>query len=718
MQAIVQKLAQELGQKEIYVENVIRLLDEGNTVPFIARYRKEMHGTMDDQTIRLLSERLTYLRNLQARRDEVKAAIAAQEKLTEPLAQSIDSAQTLAEIEDLYRPYRPKRRTRASIAREKGLEPLAQQLREQKGNVIPILQQAAAFINEEKGVCTAQEALDGAQDILAEQLSDDAEVRSKLRALLFRTGILTTIGDDADDRTYEMYHTFSEPVRRIQSHRILAINRGEKEGKLKVSIQGDENQAQVILRRALIHPKSAHQEVLRAVCVDSYNRLIFPSLEREIRNELTDCANEQAIHTFALNLRPLLMQPPVKGKVVLGFDPAYRTGCKLAVVDETGKVLKTAVIYPTPPHKKIEESKKILQQLCQTYGVQCIAIGNGTASKESEIFVADCIRTLGGKIQYMVVSEAGASVYLASKLGAEEFLEYDVSLRSAVSIARRLQDPLAELVKIDPKAIGVGQYQHDMPQARLGEALDGVVEDCVSSVGVDLNTASAALLARVAGVSKAVSKNIITYREQNGRFQQRKELLKVKGLGPKAYEQCAGFLRVLDGKELLDRTAVHPESYQAARTALLLCGYTEDDAANGNVSELSKRFESLNAQDVAQRCGVGVPTLHDIITELQKPGRDPREELPPPMLRTDVLELSDLKTGMELTGTVRNVTDFGAFVDIGVHQDGLVHISELSNRFIKHPSEAVQVGDIVQVRVLSVDEKTKRIALSMKQVSK
>lgn len=718
MQAIVQKLAQELGQKEIYVENVIRLLDEGNTVPFIARYRKEMHGTMDDQTIRLLSERLTYLRNLQARRDEVKAAIAAQEKLTEPLAQSIDSAQTLAEIEDLYRPYRPKRRTRASIAREKGLEPLAQQLREQKGDAIPILQQAAAFINEEKGVCTAQEALDGAQDILAEQLSDNAEVRSKLRALLFHTGILTTIGDDADDRTYEMYHTFSEPVRRIQSHRILAINRGEKEGKLKVSIQGDENQAQVILRRALIHPKSAHQEVLRAVCMDSYNRLIFPSLEREIRNELTDRANEQAIHTFALNLRPLLMQPPVKGKVVLGFDPAYRTGCKLAVVDETGKVLKTAVIYPTPPHKKIEESKKILQQLCQTYGVQCIAIGNGTASKESEIFVADCIRTLSGKIQYMVVSEAGASVYSASKLGAEEFPEYDVSLRSAVSIARRLQDPLAELVKIDPKAIGVGQYQHDMPQARLGEALDGVVEDCVSSVGVDLNTASAALLARVAGVSKAVSKNIITYREQNGRFQQRKELLQVKGLGPKAYEQCAGFLRVLDGKELLDRTAVHPESYQAARTALLLCGYTEDDAANGNVSELSKRFESLNAQDVAQRCGVGVPTLHDIITELQKPGRDPREELPPPMLRTDVLELSDLKTGMELTGTVRNVTDFGAFVDIGVHQDGLVHISELSNRFIKHPSEAVQVGDIVQVRVLSVDEKTKRIALSMKQVSK
>lgn len=718
MQAIVQKLAQELGQKEIYVENVIRLLDEGNTVPFIARYRKEMHGIMDDQTIRLLSERLTYLRNLQARRDEIKAAIAAQEKLTEPLAQSIDSAQTLAEIEDLYRPYRPKRRTRASIAREKGLEPLAKQLREQKGDAIPILQQAAEFINEEKGVCTAQEALDGAQDILAEQLSDDAEVRSKLRALLFRTGVLTTIGDDADDRTYEMYHTFSEPVRRIQSHRILAINRGEKEGKLKVSIQGDENQAQVILRRALIHPKSAHQEVLRAVCMDSYNRLIFPSLEREIRNELTDRANEQAIHTFALNLRPLLMQPPVKGKVVLGFDPAYRTGCKLAVVDETGKVLKTAVIYPTPPHKKIEESKKILQQLCQTYGVQCIAIGNGTASKESEIFVADCIRTLSGKIQYMVVSEAGASVYSASKLGAEEFPEYDVSLRSAVSIARRLQDPLAELVKIDPKAIGVGQYQHDMPQVRLGEALDGVVEDCVSSVGVDLNTASAALLARVAGVSKAVSKNIITYREQNGRFQQRKELLKVKGLGPKAYEQCAGFLRVLDGKELLDRTAVHPESYQAARTALLLCGYTEDDAAYGNVSELSKRFESLNTQDVAQRCGVGVPTLHDIITELQKPGRDPREELPPPMLRTDVLELSDLKTGMELTGTVRNVTDFGAFVDIGVHQDGLVHISELSNRFIKHPSEAVQVGDIVQVRVLSVDEKTKRIALSMKQVSK
>ena len=716
METIIQILARELGQKEQYVENVVKLLDDGNTVPFIARYRKEMHGTMDDQTIRQLADRLAYLRGLDERRAEVRNAIEAQGKLTHELAAAIQEAQTLAALDDLYRPYRPKRRTRASIAREKGLEPLAAAILATRASSPALEALAKPYIDPEKGVETAEDALAGAGDIIAEDLSDDANLRGRLRALLHRTGVLKTVGTDEDDTIYTMYHDFSEPVRRLQSHRVLAINRGEKEGKLKVTLEADENEAVAAVTRSALHPKNPFGDWLRAVCADSWSRLLFPSLERELRSELTDAANEQAIRTFALNLRPLLMQPPVRGRVTLGFDPAYRTGCKLAVVDAIGKVLETAVIYPTPPHKKTEEAKKVLRRLCDKHHITCIAIGNGTASKESEIFVADFIKEYGGGIAYMVVSEAGASVYSASKLGAEEFPDFDVSLRSAVSIARRLQDPLAELVKIDPKAIGVGQYQHDMPQARLSEALDGVVEDCVNAVGVDLNTASPALLSRVAGVTNTVSKNIAAYREQNGRFESRKQLLKVKGLGPKAFEQCAGFLRVPDGANLLDRTGVHPEAYEAAETLLTLCGYTAEDAAQGKISELPARVKQLGAADTAKRCGVGVPTLNDIVDELIKPGRDPRDELPPPMLRSDVLDLNDLKPGMKLKGTVRNVADFGAFVDIGVHQDGLVHISQLCNRYVKHPSEVVTVGDIVDVVVLSVDPKSHRIALTMKNV--
>ena len=672
---------------------------------------------MDDQTIRQLADRLAYLRGLDERRAEVRDAIEAQGKLTDELAAAIQEAQTLAALDDLYRPYRPKRRTRASIAREKGLEPLAAAILAARTSSPALEALAKPYIDPEKGVETAEDALAGAGDIIAEDLSDDAGLRGRLRALLHRTGVLKTVGTDEDDTTYAMYHDFSEPVRRLQSHRVLAINRGEKEGKLKVTLEADENEAIAAVTRAALHPKNPFGDWLRAVCADSWNRLLFPSLERELRNELTDAANEQAIRTFALNLRPLLMQPPVRGRVTLGFDPAYRTGCKLAVVDATGKVLETAVIYPTPPHKKTEEAKKVLRRLCDKHHITCIAIGNGTASKESEIFVADFIKEYGGGIAYMVVSEAGASVYSASKLGAEEFPDFDVSLRSAVSIARRLQDPLAELVKIDPKAIGVGQYQHDMPQARLSEALDGVVEDCVNAVGVDLNTASPALLSRVAGVTNTVSKNIATYREQNGKFESRKQLLKVKGLGPKTFEQCAGFLRVPDGANLLDRTGVHPEAYEAAQTLLKLCGYTAEDAAQGKISELPARVGQLGAENAAKRCGVGVPTLNDIVGELIKPGRDPRDELPPPMLRSDVLDLNDLKPGMKLKGTVRNVADFGAFVDIGVHQDGLVHISQIADRFIKHPRDVLQVGQVVKVKVLEVDAARKRIALTMKGVA-
>ena len=629
MDTIIQILARELGQKQEYVENIVKLLDDGNTVPFIARYRKEMHGTMDDQTIRQLAERLTYLRGLDARRDEIRSAIEAQGKMTDELNAAITAAQTLVALDDLYRPYRPKRRTRASMAREKGLAPLAEALLAARDTSVSLDDLAQPYVDIDKGVESAEEALAGAGDIIAEDLSDDAALRGRLRTLIHRTGIIRTSGCDENDTVYTMYHDFSEPVRRLQSHRVLAINRGEKEDKLKVTLECDETEALAMVARAAVHPKHPYAAFLREVCADSWKRLLFPSLEREIRSELTDAASEQAIRTFALNLRPLLMQPPVRGRITLGFDPGYRNGCKLAVVDETGKVLDTAVVYPTPPLKKTEDAKRVLRRLCDKYKVTCIAIGNGTASKESEIFIADFIREHGGGIDYMVVSEAGASVYSASPLGAEEFPDFDVNLRSAVSIARRLHDPLAELVKIDPKSIGVGQYQHDMPQARLGEALDGVVEDCVNAVGVDLNTASPALLRRVAGISQTVSKNIAQWREENGRFDSRAQLKKVKGLGPKAFEQCAGFLRVPDGKNLLDRTGVHPEAYKAAETLLMLCGYTVADAAQGKISELTARVKQIGLSDAAERCGVGVPTLTDIIEELQKPGRDPRDELPP-----------------------------------------------------------------------------------------
>ena len=715
MESIIEILARELGQKQEYVENIVKLLDDGNTVPFIARYRKELHGAMDDQTIRQLADRLAYLRNLDGRRDEIRTAIEAQGKLTDELSAAIASAQTLAALDDLYRPYRPKRRTRASAAREKGLEPLAAALLDARGTAPAPEELAQPYVDAEKGVETAQDALAGASDIIAEDLSDDAALRGRLRALLHRTGVIRTAGTDETDTVYAMYHDFSEPVRKLQSHRVLAINRGEKEDKLKVTLECDETEALATVTHAAVHPKTPYAALLRETCADSWKRLLFPSLERELRSELTDEASEQAIHTFALNLRPLLMQPPVRGRVTLGFDPGYRNGCKLAVVDETGKVLDTAVIYPTPPLKKTEDAGRTLRRLCDKHKVTCIAIGNGTASKESEIFVADFIRDYGGGIDYMVVSEAGASVYSASPIAAEEFPDFDVNLRSAVSIARRLQDPLAELVKIDPKSIGVGQYQHDMPQARLSDALDGVVEDCVNAVGVDLNAASRALLRRVAGISQTVSKNIALWREENGRFDSRAQLKKVKGLGPKAFEQCAGFLRVPDGKNLLDRTGVHPEAYKAAETLLMLCGYTVADAAQGKIGELPARAKQLGLSDAAARCGVGVPTLTDIIAELQKPGRDPRDELPPPLLRSDVLDIKDLKPGMKLKGTVRNVADFGAFVDIGVHQDGLVHISQLCSRYVKHPSEVVTVGDVVDVTVLSADPKTHRISLTMKQ---
>ncbi len=717
MNAIAQRLAQEMNLRPDHVENVITLLDEGNTVPFIARYRKEMHGTMDDQVIRQLADRLAYLRGLDARREEVLRAIEEQGKLTDKLRKSIEQAQTLTEVEDLYLPFRPKRRTRASVAREKGLEPLAQALR-QGHETAPAEQLAEAYRSAELGVETAQDALNGALDILAEDCSVDAALRAHLRALLRSTGELTSQGkEDAGQTVYAQYADFHSPVRRLQSHQILALNRGEREKILKIDIECDEDAAVQLVQRAVFRKPHPYAAELSAMCADAWKRLLFPSLSRELRKELTDTANEQAIATFALNLRPLLLQPPIKNQVVLGFDPAYRTGCKLAVVDPTGAVLDTAVIYPTPPHNKTEESKRKLSALCKKHHITCVALGNGTASRESEQFLTDFIRGSGLPISYMVVSEAGASVYSASKLGAAEFPDFDVSLRSAVSIARRLQDPLAELVKIDPKAIGVGQYQHDMPQARLSQTLDGVVEDCVNAVGVDLNTASPSLLEYVAGVTPAIAKNIASYREQNGAFSSRKQLLKVSKLGPKAYEQCAGFLRVAESDEVLDRTGVHPESYPAAKTLLTLCGYTEDDVKAHTLTDLSKRMKATGTAQLADRCGVGKPTLLDIAAELQKPGRDPRDELPAPLLRSaDVMTLEQLKPGMEAVGTVRNVCDFGAFVDIGVHEDGLVHISQLSNRYVKHPSDVVRVGDVVKAVVRSVDTDKKRIGLSMKQV--
>ena len=711
----VEVLAKEFGQKINHVENVINLLDEGNTVPFIARYRKEQHGTMDDQLIRSIADRLNYLRNLDKRKEEVLHSIEEQGKLTEELKAQIEAAETQAAIEDLYRPYKQKRRTRATVAKEKGLEPLADLLFNQELHEGTIEALAAEYIDTEKGVESAEEALAGAGDIIAEKISDDADIRRLLKDLIHKAGLISSKGTTEDDSVYRQYYDYSEAVGKIPSHRVLAINRGETEKFLKVSVEVDEPAALTIVKNHSVKKEGSISSDFVAACAeDAYSRLIFPSVEREIRNELTDMASEQAIHMFGLNLKPLLMQPPVKNKVTMGFDPAYRTGCKIAVVDETGKVLETGVVYPTPPHNKTEEAKKILEGMIKKNHVTAIAIGNGTASKESEIFVADMISDMPD-VAYMMVNEAGASVYSASKLGAEEFPQYDVSLRSAVSIARRLQDPLAELVKIDPKAIGVGQYQHDMPQARLDETLSGVVEDCVNAVGVDLNTASPSLLARVSGLSSKTAKNIVSYRENNGMFRDRDSLMKVSGIGPKAFEQCAGFLRVPESENVLDHTGVHPESYEATQKLLTLCGLDLESVSEGAADSLNARIKLVGEEKISEQCGIGIPTIRDIVKELAKPGRDPRDELPPTMLRTDVMKMEDLKPGMIMRGTVRNVVDFGCFVDIGVHQDGLVHISEISNKYIKHPSEAVKVGDVLDTYVLGVDPEKKRISLFIKK---
>ena len=719
MDSIIQRIAQELDQKPEYVENVVRLLDEGNTIPFIARYRKELHGAMDDTSLRTLEERLSYLRGLQERREAVKSAIEAQGKLTEELARAIDEAATLAEVEDLYRPYKQKRRTRATVAREKGLAPLAEVLFAQGPDCPDPLTEAAQYVDPDKGVETAQEALAGASDIVAEQISDDASLRARLRTLLEKNGRLTSTAATEEDTVYRLYYDFSQPISRLQGHQILAINRGEKEEALKVSVELDRELALRTVRRQVVVPGSAAMEFVKAAAEDAYDRLLFPSLEREARSALTETASEGAIGQFALNLRPLLMQPPVKGKVTMGLDPGYRMGCKVAVVDGTGKVLDTAVVYPTQGERKREEAIAALARLIEKHSVEHIAIGNGTASRETEQMAVELIRRVaakGHRVSYMIVSEAGASVYSASPLAAEEFPQFDVNLRSAVSIARRLQDPLAELVKIDPKAIGVGQYQHDCPPKRLGEALDGVVEDCVNAVGVDVNTASPSLLERVAGLTAATAKNVVAYREANGPFTSRKQLLKVPKLGPKVFQQCAGFLRVPESASVLDNTAVHPESYAAVEQLLQLTGHTLDQVRAGALTGLADEVRAYGEERAAQALGVGVPTLRDVVGELMKPGRDIREDLPQPILRTDVMEIKDLKPGMVLSGTVRNVIDFGVFVDIGVHQDGLVHISQVADRFIRHPSEVVRVGDVVKVVVLEVDEKKKRISLSMRQV--
>ncbi len=712
---IVKTLSTEFKLEQRHVVNILSLIDDGNTIPFIARYRKEMTGSCDDQVLRELHERLLYLRNLEARKKEIVESIAAQEKLTDELKTAIENAATLAEAEDLYRPYRPKRRTRATIAMEKGLEPLADLLIKQDRRTGELLALAAPFVDPEKGVATLEEALSGAKDILAERISDAAASRKSLRALFGREGVVSSRAAKEEDSVYRLYYSFSEPVRTLPSHRILAINRGEREGYLKVSIAVNEDSARAILNRQFVREGSITSASVREAAEDAWSRLIFPSIEREVRNDLTERAAEQAISMFALNLKPLLLQPPVRGKVALGLDPAYRTGCKIAVVDATGKALDTSVVYPTPPQNKKDEAKRELKRLIAAHNVEIIAIGNGTASKEAELFVAELIAELSTKVSYMVVNEAGASVYSASKLAAGEFPQYDVSLRSAVSIARRLQDPLAELVKIDPKSIGVGQYQHDLPPARLDATLTGVVEDCVNSVGVDVNTASAPLLGYISGLNATAAKNVVAYRDENGGFHSRTELKKVPRLGPKAYEQCAGFLRIIGGKNILDNTAVHPESYDAAKKLLSLCGFSLSDIEKGALSTLPARIKEIGEDRVAGECGVGVPTLRDMVAELLKPGRDIRDTLPPPLLRTDILDVNDLKPGMELMGTVRNVIDFGVFVDIGVHQDGLVHISELAERFVKHPSEVVKVGDVVSVRVLSVDPAKKRISLTMKQ---
>ncbi|MBR2176266.1 MAG: RNA-binding transcriptional accessory protein [Clostridia bacterium] len=710
-----EKLAAEFSIRAEYAQNIINLLDEGNTIPFIARYRKEMHGTLDDQTIRAISERLEYLRNLEKRKEEVYSLIDGLGKMDDEIAAALEKAEVLTEVEDIYRPYRPKRKTRASVAKEKGLEPLAELIFAQGSE--DLSQEAEKYVDAEKGIESGQDAIQGAMDIISENVSDNAEIRKRLKNIIRLNAQLSSKAVDPEkDSVYRQYYDYSEPVAKIADHRLLAINRGEREGFLRVSIDIEDEKCLKIIYRLLVKGEGELSQTVKAACEDAYGRLIFPSVERELRNEMTEKADENSIAVFAMNLRGLLMQPPVKGHTAIGLDPGFRTGCKLAVVDATGRVLDTAVIYPTHGAAQVQKSKTVLKNMIRKHHAEMIAIGNGTASKETEMFTAECISEIDDKVSYMVVSEAGASVYSASKLAAEEMPDLDLTLRSAVSIARRLQDPLAELVKIEPKAIGVGQYQHDMPQKRLSEALDGVVEDCVNAVGADLNTASPALLSRVAGISKTVSGNIVAYREEHGAFTSRAELKKVSKLGPKAFEQCAGFLRVPESANPLDNTGVHPESYPAAEKLLEICGYQTADIKNGSLSELNEKVKSIGMEAAAQQTGVGVPTLSDIIRELSKPGRDPRDELPPPLLRTDVLDIKDLKEGMELKGTVRNVIDFGAFVDIGVHQDGLVHISQISQKRIRHPSDVLNVGDVVKVKVLSVDAEKGRISLTMKGI--
>ena len=707
------KLASEFSLKPWQIENTVKLIDDGNTIPFIARYRKEATGSLDDQLLRSLYDRLAYLRNMEEQKEKILSSIEEQGLLTDEIKASVENASTLTELDDIYRPYRPKRKTRASVAKAKGLQGLADAIYAQEKSSKSPLELAEDYLSDE--VETVEDAVNGAKDIIAEMVSDDPAGRKMLRYSVKNNGIVVVIGASEDLGVYEMYKEYSEPVKSIAPHRVLAVNRGEKEGVLKVSIDFDKITGLNILKNLHIKDNAPTTDAVIEAIEDAYTRLIFPSIEREIRNSLTENADESAIGVFAKNTRQLLMQPPVKNKVTLGLDPGYRTGCKVAVVDETGKVLDTGVIYPVPPHNKVEQAKKIIKDLVKKHNVKMFSIGNGTASHETEVFAAEVIKELDCGITYMVVSEAGASVYSASKLAAEEFPDYDVSLRSAVSIARRLQDPLAELVKIDPKAIGVGQYQHDMPQNRLSEALDGVVEDCVNSVGVDLNTASAQLLNRVAGISSAVANNIVKFRQDNGAFTSRNQLLKVSKLGPKAYEQCAGFLRVPESSNVLDNTAVHPESYDAAKKLLKLCGISDEDVKRGNVSAVKSYVESAGTSALAAQLGIGEPTLVDISNEIAKPGRDPRDELPAPMLRTDVMSMEDLKVGMELKGTVRNVIDFGAFVDVGVHQDGLVHISQITDKYIKHPGDVLKVGDIVNVWVISLDVAKKRIGLTMKK---
>lgn len=707
-------IAKELNQPEKYIQNVIDLYDDGNTIPFIARYRKEAHGAMDDTLLRTLEERLNYLRNLSQRKEEVLHLIDEQGKLTDDIKKAIDEAKTLASVEDIYRPYKQKRRTRATIAKEKGLEPLAMELYLQSKTIAKPETLAEKYIAKDKGVESIEDALNGASDIIAEMVSDSADNRKILKELIARSGLIVSKNASEEDSVYSNYYEFCSAVNKIQSHQILALNRGEKEGFLKVSVEVDTDKALNLLYNSILVKGTNAEEFIKGAIEDGYLRLLYPSLQNEVRASLTDIASEGAIHNFALNLKPLLMQPPVKGKVTMGLDPGYRMGCKVAVVDPTGKVLDTTVVYPTHGDAKLAECIKTLSGLIKKDNVEHIAIGNGTASRETEIMTATMLKDIKG-VSYMVVSEAGASVYSASKLAAEEFPQFDVNLRSAVSIARRLQDPLAELVKIDPKAIGVGQYQHDMPQKRLDESLNAVVEDCVNAVGVDLNTASPSLLQRVSGLSATTAKNIVAYREEKGAFKNRREITKVPKLGPKAFEQCAGFLRVPESDNVLDNTGVHPESYEAAAKVLTTMGYTLSDIKEGKLGDLEAKVKSYGYEKLSSECGIGAITLNDIIKELVKPGRDPREALPQPIFRTDLLDLKDLKPGMVLTGTVRNVIDFGAFVDIGVHQDGLVHISQICDKFIKHPSEVLSVGDDVKVVILEVDEKKKRISLSIKQ---